>query len=310
MSRAAAAELAPFLEGLFTRYHRPEFLGSDPLAMVRAFDAPADRETAAVFAALLAYGAVKQINASLARLFAAMEPEGPAAFVAAFQPDAGADATVPGPARLAGFRHRFTDGEDIAALCWLLRAAGPLELFFAACMDPAEPDLTGAMSRFVTNLTAVPAHPRFDIPRIVAKRSFKHLLPQAARGSACKRLHMLLRWLARPDDGIDLGLWTTIHVAKLLVPVDTHVLRIASNLGLLPPRATADARAARIITAALRLADPHDPVRFDFALCRMGILKACPAASRLTACDGCGLRAPCRARRRLQRAAARISLTA
>jgi uncharacterized protein (TIGR02757 family) len=85
---------------------------------------------------------------------------------------------------------------------------------------------------------------------------------------------MLLRWLVRPADGIDLGLWQGVSPARLLVPVDTHIQRICRNLGL-TRRRTPDLAMAREITAALRLLDPGDPVKYDFVLCHLGISEGC-----------------------------------
>ena len=298
--RHRGAELAPFLERLVERYHRPDYLGSDPLALVHEFSPPDDREIAALLAALLAYGNVKQIQRSLRTLFAAMGGH-PGRFVRDFQPAEAA-------ARLHGFRHRFTDAEDVLCLCWLLhqamQRAGSLEAAFLIGDDPSEPDLTGTASRFVNYLAGMEFAPHFDRERMLARSSFKHLLPRADRGSACKRIHLFLRWVIRPEDGIDLGLWRSISPGRLLMPVDTHVLRIGKHLGLLSTGA-GSLRAAREITEALRGADPEDPVRFDFALCRIGILKACPTVSRLDSCRVCELHDVCRKRKSLERAAKR-----
>jgi uncharacterized protein (TIGR02757 family) len=107
--------------------------------------------------------------------------------------------------------------------------------------------------------------------------------------------------MVRPADGVDLGLWRSVPTSKLLVPVDTHILRITQNLGLIS-KANATLTASREVTAALRAADANDPVRFDFALCRLGILQACPTASNLAACGQCELSPVCRKRKALERA--------
>jgi uncharacterized protein (TIGR02757 family) len=77
---------------------------------------------------------------------------------------------------------------------------------------------------------------------------------------------MFARWMVRPDDGLDLGLWPEVSRAKLVMPLDTHTARVARGLGL-TARATTDWRAAEEVTEALKRFDPDDPVRFDFALC-------------------------------------------
>jgi uncharacterized protein (TIGR02757 family) len=291
--------LKPFLDDLTTRYHRADLLGTDPLATVREFDDRTNREVGGLFAALLAYGNVKQIRASLARLFAAMGGA-PGAFVRGY------DHARDFP-RLRGFRHRFTGEEDIACLCHLLRQAlrgDSLEPAFLRGYDPAEPDITGAAARFVDHLMSLDFGPHFDRRRMLASTSFKHLVPRADKGSACKRIHLFLRWMVRPDDGIDLGLWRAVDPEKLLVPVDTHILRVGRNLGAIRAR-THSLVAAREITAVLRGADPADPARYDFALCRLGILKQCPTTAHLGACRECALHDACEKRRSLERRSAR-----
>ncbi len=309
MSSAAAtsrrllrgALLAPFLDRLVEHYHRPEYLGSDPLTVVHRFHSPADREIAALWSALLAYGNVKQILRSLDALFVGMGKT-PAAFVREFNFDRDS-------VRLAQFKHRFTDSQDVLCLSWLLHQAmqqngDSLENVFLRGYRAEEPDLVSAASRFLDYLCSMHFEPYFSREEMMGKTSFKHLLPRADRGSACKRIHLWLRWMVRPADGIDLGLWTGIPAEKLLMPVDTHVLRIGQHLGLISSSA-GDLRAAREITERLRGADPRDPVRYDFALCRLGILQKCPSASNLTQCQTCELHDPCRRRAKLQRQALR-----
>lgn len=287
--------LAPFLESLARRYHHPRYLGSDPLVVVRSFDDPADREVAALFAALLAYGSVKQINGSLARLFALMGGR-PGRFVRDFHPRRSA-------AALRDFKHRFTDGEDVAVLCHLLAQAmadAPLGERFAAMSAPGDTDLAPAAARFFSSILSLDTEPVAPRARIMAKQGFRHFIPNAAGTSASKRIHLFLRWMVRPDDGIDLGLWPGVAPARLLVPVDTHILRVGGYLGLLRHK-TNSLAASREITAALLTVDPADPVRFDFSLCRLGILGACPPASRIELCRDCEMHDPCARRRRLDR---------
>lgn len=298
MTAERRGRLRPFLDALVERYHHPALLGTDPLAAVHAMPDPLDREIGGLFAALLAYGNVKQIRRSLALLFAAMGNR-PGRFVARFDHAAAA-------AALGGFRHRFTGAEDVLCLCHLLNRAldggASLEPFFLRGCRDDEPDLAAAAGRFVDNLRGLDFGPHFDRDAMLARASFKHLLPHAAGGSACKRVHLWLRWMVRPADGIDLGLWRAVPASRLLVPVDTHILRIARNLGL-TRRATHSLAAAREITAVLRSVRPDDPVLYDFALCRLGILQACPTRGNPAACAPCELRAVCSEHARIARRA-------
>ncbi len=83
-----------------------------------------------------------------------------------------------------------------------------------------------------------------------------------------KRLNMYLRWMVRKDN-IDLGLWKNVEKKDLIIPLDTHIFRQSKKLGLLS-RKTYDLKAALEITNNLRKLDPDDPVKYDFAIYRMG----------------------------------------
>jgi uncharacterized protein (TIGR02757 family) len=105
-------------------------------------------------------------------------------------------------------------------------------------------------------------------------------------------MNLYLRWMVRRTSP-DLGLWRFVDPAKLVVPLDTHVHRIARFLGL-SRRKTADWKTARALTDRLAVFDPADPVRYDFALCRLGILDLCSRRRRKEQCDVCLLRDVCR----------------
>ena len=99
---------------------------------------------------------------------------------------------------------------------------------------------------------------------------YNFLLGRPKSTSAMKRWHMYLRWMVRKDR-IDLGLWEGVDRADLLMPLDTHTFRTAHKLKLLR-RQSCDLKAAIELTANLQTFDPNDPVRYDFALYRLGQL--------------------------------------
>jgi uncharacterized protein (TIGR02757 family) len=192
--------------------------------------------------------------------------------------------------RLDGFVHRTARGHDLARML-----AGAHELLsthgsLGAAMRKhyqARGALRPALAAWVADLrSGAGAAPRLRSGTGHAAE----LLPDPAAGSACKRLLLYLRWMVRRDD-VDLGLWD-IPTAALVVPLDTHVHRIARNLGL-TARRDLSWRTAEEVTDALRRFDPDDPVGYDFALCHMGISKACPSRRDAVKCAGCGLRAHC-----------------
>jgi len=125
-----------------------------------------------------------------------------------------------------------------------------------------------------------------------AGRPLSYLLTSPNDGSACKRMNLFLRWMVRRTPP-DLGIWDFVDPVKLVVPLDTHVHRIATFLGL-NRRKTPDWKAARLLTDQLAQFDREDPIRYDFAICRLGILDLCSRKRRKENCDVCLLRDVCR----------------
>lgn len=239
------------LERHHLAFHKRCFVHPDPLEFLYDYDDPADREIVALIAASLAYGRVTQILVSVRRALDRLG-ESPARYVA--------DTT---PARmqagLAGFKHRWTTGEDLAALLAgtrrTIRSHGSLGECLAGKIAPGDDTIIGALTGLVRELSAFAPGAK--------------VLADPARGSACKRLHLMLRWLVRRDD-VDPGGWDDIPGRLLIVPVDVHMHRIARTLGL-TNRKAADGRTALEITRAFAAVSPDDPVRYDFSLTRLGL---------------------------------------
>lgn len=279
--------LKAILEELYQSRSR-RHLDNDPLSFPHRFPEAQDREIAALLAASLAYGRVSIILGNLERVFSVMG-KSPRKFVEDFDPEKGL--------RLfSGFRHRFNDGRDLCALLLaaqtMITRKGSVEDFFLAGYDPFSPDVTEGLTAFTDSVLSFDYSPVFHGP-IPADSYFRFFFPSPASGSACKRLCMLLRWTVRPDDGIDLGLWTRIPKEKLIVPVDAHILRIGKLLGF-TRRNQADWKTAREITASLRLFDSRDPVKYDFSLCHLGISEGCNG-TRTEKCLKCAVACNCAA---------------
>lgn len=183
-------------------------------------------------------------------------------------------------------RHRFISPEGVHRFLLSVRSAylrhGTLERLYLAGMR--EGDARGNLARFLGFFRSAWGDP------LPAQRNF--LFPDPFLGSACKRHHLFLRWMVRSGDGIDFGLWRSVSAADLLVPVDTHMARLARAIGL-TDRTTADWRTAEEITASFRAVCPEDPVRYDYALTRVGILGDC-TAKRPGVCGRCPLAPVCR----------------
>jgi uncharacterized protein (TIGR02757 family) len=86
--------------------------------------------------------------------------------------------------------------------------------------------------------------------------------------SPYKRWNMFLRWMVR-EDSIDMGLWKRVDKKDLLLPLDTHTFQVSKKLGLLN-RKTYDLKSALLITENLRKFDKNDPIKYDFAIYRLG----------------------------------------
>ena len=273
--------LKTLLERIYQRYNHRECIGADPLQFAYRFADPADVEIAAFLAAALAYGRVEQIQRSVNDLLARMG-EGPRRFVWGF--------SGLSRARLAGFKHRFTTGDDIGDLLELLRDVlhnhGSLQTFFLQGYESAHPNILLALTRFCDVLGATYAARHQG--RL--SRGLMVLLASPRRGSASKRLHLFLRWMVR-DDEVDLGLWNGIDPTKLIVPIDVHMARLCRILGF-HNRRTISLSTAVQVTEAFAKIEPADPVRYDFALSRIGILEGCTGDYR-PGCESCELFGVC-----------------
>jgi uncharacterized protein (TIGR02757 family) len=279
---------------LYQTYDR-EDSAADPVHKVRPFTDPADREIAGFCASALAFGRVASVLNSIDTLFRIMGPH-PASFVRAFDPSA------PHP-ELRRMVHRWTRGVDLVALLWVLRQmlerAGSIEAFFAAGFDPTHDDIGPALDSFSTRALALDLRRAYG--RVPPRPGVCYFFPRPSAGSACKRLNLFLRWMIRRD-AIDLGVWTRVPPSKLIVPLDTHVIRLGRCLRL-TRYVSPGWKMAADITAALRRLDPDDPVRFDFSLCHVGMMNAC-GFGRRQGDTQCPLRGLCRPRVRRSAAAA------
>jgi uncharacterized protein (TIGR02757 family) len=254
-------------------------IAPDPLQLVLRFHDPLDREVAGLIAAAFAYGRAETIVANIGAVLAKMKPS-PYRYLARFD-------AAEARRRFAGFVHRFHKMPDLVAflgcLARVVEQHGSIGALFRQCYDETDADIGPSLARFVESMQArMPAR----------SAALRYLLTSPNDGSACKRMNLFLRWMVRRTSP-DLGLWTFVDPAKLVMPVDTHIHRIATFLGL-NRRKSADWKAARALTDELARFDRTDPVRYDFALCRLGILDLCSRKRRRENCDVCMLREVCR----------------
>ena len=271
------SQIKNVLEKLYDRYNHRELIRPDPLQFVYHYSKPADMEIAALLAASLAYGRVQQIEKNLNDLFGRMGTS-PYAFVMNFD--------KAGRQKLNSFKHRFTTGRDISDLLSVLkkvlRQNGSIEKHFSSGYNKGDENILPALSRFCDLLYEIYSEQN---GRKVG-RGMKYLLASPVRGSACKRLNLFLRWMVR-DDEVDTGLWKRIDKAKLIVPVDVHMGRLCRILGFHDRKVISLSTAVKI-TECFAEIEPADPVKYDFALSRIGIVKNCTGRLR-SGCELCEL---------------------
>jgi uncharacterized protein (TIGR02757 family) len=285
-----AARLRALLDDLAARISPAERIGFDPVELPRRYRDPGDAEVAGLLAASFAYGRADLFKPVVERILGAMGDH-PARFAEDF-------ARAPDTGRFDFVHYRFNRPADVAALVAAIGGVrarhGTLGARFASLYRDAgggPAALRPALEAFARELREDPV--ARGLLRGRGGRGLRHLLPDAGGAGACKRLNLYLRWMVRGPDGVDLGLWKGVPPSALLIPLDTHVLRIGGRLGL-TARKDASWRTAEEITASLRAVDPLDPVRFDFPLCHLGMSGGCPARRTPGLCELCTLASGCR----------------
>ncbi len=247
-------ELHDLLETWHDRYNRPDFIADDPISVPHEFSRPEDIEISGFLSATIAWGNRKSIVRNAHRLLSLMD-------------NAPYDFTLNASERemlpLLDFVHRTFNGTDAIAFIRALRPfyenGGSIGKFFTT-EYLARGEMREVLAVFRLRFFAS-EHPL---------RTEKHL-SSVAKGAACKRLNMFLKWMVRHDDrGVDFGLWHDIPASALYLPLDVHTAGVGRALGLLARRQN-DWRAVEEITASLRHFDPTDPVRYDFSLFGAGM---------------------------------------
>ena len=247
-------------------YHYKAFnksqLEPDPLQFPHMFDDKNDIEVMGFIASVFAYGSVIQIINTLNKIVKIMNSK-PFDFVKNFnvQKDA---------VKFRGIKHRFYREDDVVCLFNLLQIVyqeydSLNKLFlngFNKTDESAKEGIKNFSDFFLNGYTS-------KYGKI--NNGIKFMFPLPEKGSACKRMNLFLRWMVRNDE-LDFGLWNEIPKSKLIIPVDTHIARICRQLQL-TKRKNVSWKMAEEITENLKTFDPDDPVKYDFALCHIGMRK-------------------------------------
>ncbi len=250
-----------FLDGLYRKYNRREYVHPDPLEFLYNYAELKDREVVGLVASSLAYGRVAQILKSVTIVLKKMG-RSPYAYLMKRPPR-----EIEGDFR--NFKHRFTTGGDKSSLLIglkrIIEEYGSVYSCFTAGFSPKDETLMPALSKFVAAVAK-----GADVKAL-------NVLPPPEKGSACKRLNLYLRWMIRSDE-VDPGGWAEIPKEKLIVPLDTHMFKIGKNFGW-TKRAQANLKTAVELTNGFKRLNPADPVKYDFTLTRFGIRNdlTCPS---------------------------------
>lgn len=260
-------KLKKTLDRLYRTYNFKERICFDPIEIPHRYSRPEDIEAVAFICSSFAYGRVDLFKTVLKALFEKMG-DSPADFLRSF--------TLKRHRKLfAGLYYRFNKNDDILCLLYVLGATlkrhGSIEALFMRRYSERDPNIGRGLQGLVDGLLSVDTSAVYGAKE--KPPGFLQFFPSPAQGSACKRMNMFLRWMVRDRD-IDFGLWKGVPKDRLVIPLDVHIARIARCLGL-TSRAAQDWKTAVEVTESLKRLDPEDPLKYDFALCHQGIMRAC-----------------------------------
>jgi uncharacterized protein (TIGR02757 family) len=249
-------KLKPFLDKWVTKIEDPDYINDDPVLFMHAFNQKEDQLLAGFFAATMAWGR-RDVVIRKVRDFLNRMDNRPVNFITNFSDR---DAK-----RFEGFKHRTFKPIDMKWLVKILQTIlqdyNSFESFWTHCYQKAAQKNRPLMSVFHEQFFA--QHPE------APQRTRKHV-SNADKKSSCKRLYLFLRWAVRDNSPVDLGLMDFMPQSELMIPLDVHVARQARALGLLS-RTYNDWWAVQELTEALRLLDPEDPAKYDYALFGLGV---------------------------------------
>ena len=277
-------DIANILETLYARYNHHNLIKPDPLQFIYNYPDKKDMEIIGLLSASLAYGRVEQIQNSLMKLFSIIG-DSPYEFALDFNTNK--------RRKLDKFKHRFNTGKDIADLFELLRIIireyGSVENYFLQSYNKNDENIIPALTGFCNSLIEIHS----SIHKKNSNKSLEYLLVSPSRKSACKRMNLFLRWMVRKDK-VDAGIWKSIDKAKLIVPIDIHMSRLCKILGFYDSK-TVSLKTAIQITNCFAQIEPSDPVKYDFALSRIGIVENCTGKYN-DKCQNCELNVFCNRR--------------
>jgi uncharacterized protein (TIGR02757 family) len=255
LSKSKLLQLKPFLDEKVHLYNQFKFIATDPISIPHKFQKKEDIEIVGFLIATIAWGNRKSILKNGEQLCQILQ-FAPYDFIMNHSPK-DLDACL-------GFVHRTFNANDLkyfmTALKHIYNNYGGLEAVFS---KQGEGTLQTSIHKFKRIFFELEHQPRTE----------KHV-SDPYKNSAAKRINMYLRWMVRHDNnGVDFGIWKSLSTSSLSCPLDVHSGRIARELGLLK-RTQNDAKAVLELDQNLRILDPKDPVKYDFALFGLGAFES------------------------------------
>jgi len=248
--------IAEFLEEKYVQYNTKGFISTDPILIPHQYNMQEDIEIAAFLTAIMAWGSRSQIIKKTQELLVLMDHQ-PYDFVM--------EAAHRELKTIRRFQYRTFLGPDVE---FFLMSLQNLYRHHGGLRESFEEGYKRSGSLYETLIQFRKLFFSFPGPL----RTRKHIA-DVMKGSAAKRLNMLLRWMVRKDrNGVDFGIWPGIPASALMIPLDVHTGTVARKLGLLT-RKQDDWKAVEELTARLREFDPNDPVKYDYALFGLGIFE-------------------------------------
>jgi uncharacterized protein (TIGR02757 family) len=281
-SQLACKQLRRTLNTFYRQYDFRQRILHDPIEFPHRYKNTGDIEVAGFLACCFAYGRIGLFKPVVEKILSIMG-KSPHDFLLHF--------SITRQAKyFQGIQYRFNKNEDVICLLFMiqimLRKESSLESVLMKHYRDEDENIGNSLSAMMEEFLSVDTTKIYG--RNIKPPGLTQFFPSPAKGSTCKRSALFLRWMIRDKD-IDLGIWKNIPKNKLVIPLDTHIMKISRCLGF-TKRNSADWKTAVEITGALKQFDPKDPLKYDFALCHHGISGICRGERNKSICSGCVFR--------------------
>ena len=263
-------------DNIYEKYNDIKYISTDPIEFCYSYSNKSDQELIGFISALFSYGNINSIKAFLRKLFNYLG-KNPIKFLLDEYTDLPPD-----------LYYRFQTNQDIHLFLQTLKSiylkSNTLEKFFYPENKPTRERIMNFQKFYLNESLKFSKNNKFS-------PGYKFLIGSANKDSSNKRYNMFLRWMVR-DTFPDLNIYTSFLKSDLLYPLDTHILKISKILSL-TLRNTPGYKMSAEITNEFKKFNKNDPLKYDFPLSRLGILKECKVSYEKTICESCLLKSNC-----------------